>query len=48
MQEDCRCSVCKEETTNNDLNPLSGMNENVCFSCLDQLWEQVQDVPQED
>ena len=48
MQENCNCSVCSEPTTNNDLNPLSGTQEYICEDCLDQLWEQVQEVPEED
>jgi len=47
MQKEFNCSVCGVETSNIDLNPISGKKETICEDCLDQLWEQVQEIPED-
>ena len=42
--EETKCSVCQEQTTNHDLNPLSGTHEYICENCLEQFYEQIDEV----
>jgi len=38
------CSICMNKTDNIDNNPLTGEKECICEDCLDQLYEQLQEI----